>query len=203
MLPEKLLDLGARVAVPSTMNALSVDRRRWKELGSDPVISNNAAKAADAYLRMSASISFTCAIYLLKTAPKADKQIAWAESNVVVFANSVLGARTQKYPDYLDVLIATTGRAPNADYHTEDGRMPTLCIEFPEVDGIDHALYPSLGYCVGHSPKKGGWGLSTLSPLAPHGIFNPTMLDCATCRLGVNIPHAWYGHRCHTYYLSN
>ena len=149
VLPEKLLGLGARVTVPSTMNALSVDRRRWRELGSDPVISSNAAKVADAYLRMGASISFTCAPYLLKTAPKADEQVGWAESNAVVFANSVLGARTQKYPDYLDVFIAITGRAPNADCHTDNGRMPTLCIEFPEVAGIDDALYALLGYCIG------------------------------------------------------
>lgn len=149
VLPEKLLDLGAKVTVPSTMNALSVDRRRWKELGSDPVISNNAAKVADAYLRMGASISFTCAPYLLEAAPKADEQIGWAESNAVVFANSVLGAKTQKYPDYLDVFIAITGRAPNADCHTENGRIPTLCVEFPEVDAVDDALYPLLGYCIG------------------------------------------------------
>ena len=42
--------------------------------------------------------SFTCAPYLLGSAPAKGDQVAWGESNAVVYANSVLGARTQKYP---------------------------------------------------------------------------------------------------------
>ena len=66
---------------------------------------------ADAYLRLGVTPTYTCAPYLLDDPPARGQQIAWAESNAV-FANAVIGARTMKYPDYLDILIALIGRAP-------------------------------------------------------------------------------------------
>lgn len=131
------------------MNSLNVDRRRWKELGCEPILSTTASEVGDIYMKIGAKESFTCAPYLLGTAPGAGDQIGWAESNAVVYANSVLGARTQKYPDYLDVMIAITGRAPNANCHTDSGRVPTLRVDFPELDEFDNSLYPLLGYFVG------------------------------------------------------
>jgi predicted aconitase len=54
-------------------------------------------------MEMGARPTFTCAPYLLETAPKIGDQVAWAESNAVAYANGVLGARTMKYPDFLDI----------------------------------------------------------------------------------------------------
>jgi predicted aconitase len=76
-------------------------------------------------------------------------QIVWAESNAVVFANSVLGARTQKYPDYLDICIALTGRAPFVGCHRDEGRVATLRIDLESPEEFDDAFYPLLGYQVG------------------------------------------------------
>lgn len=147
--PQRLLEMGAKVAVPSTINALSVDMRRYQELGCDPEISRAASKIGEAYLEMGAVVSFTCAPYLLDTAPKADENVGWAESNAVVFANSVLGAKTQKYPDFLDVFIALTGRAPNAGCHTEQGRLPTICVSVQKTNHWDDSFFPLLGYRIG------------------------------------------------------
>lgn len=147
--PERLVQMGAKLAIPTTLNSLSVDMRRYKELGTDPEMSKAASGVAEAYMKMGASVSFTCAPYLLKSAPKAGENIGWAESNAVVFANSVLGARTQKYPDFLDVFIALTGRAPNGGCHTEKGRMPTVCVTVHQVDNWDDSLFPLVGYTVG------------------------------------------------------
>ena len=109
---QQLVQWGAKVRVPTTLNSISVDQRRWRELGIDPALGEPASALGDAYMAMGAQLSFTCAPYLLDSAPKAGEQIVWAESNAVVYANSVLGARTLKYPDYLDICIALTGRAP-------------------------------------------------------------------------------------------
>ncbi|MGO7609563.1 aconitase X, partial [Rhizobium ruizarguesonis] len=65
----------------------------------------------EAYASMGARKTFTCSPYQLSSAPRQGEQVAWAESNAFVFANSVLGARTAKYPYYLDLCIALTGRA--------------------------------------------------------------------------------------------
>ena len=146
---QQLVAWGAKVRVPTTLNSISVDQRRWRELGIDPALGVPASDLGDAYMAMGAQLSFTCAPYLLDSAPKAGEQIVWAESNAVVYANSVLGARTLKYPDYLDICIALTGRAPLIGCHLEDQRKARLHIEVPPLSNLDDSFYPLLGYHIG------------------------------------------------------
>ena len=145
----QLVQWGAKVRVPTTLNSISVDQRRWRELGVDPALGEPASALGDAYMAMGAQLSYTCASYLLDSAPKAGEQIVWAESNAVVYANSVLGARTLKYPDYLDICIALTGRAPLIGCHLDAQRKARLQIELPALDDLDDAFYPLLGYHIG------------------------------------------------------
>lgn len=146
---EQLVQWGANVRVPTTLNSISVDQRRWRELGIDPALGEPASALGDAYMAMGAQLSFTCAPYLLDSAPKAGEQIVWAESNAVVYANSVLGARTLKYPDYLDICIALTGRAPLIGCHLDAQRKARLQVEVPALGELDDAFYPLLGYHIG------------------------------------------------------
>jgi predicted aconitase/predicted aconitase with swiveling domain len=146
---QQLVQWGAKVRVPTTLNSISVDQRRWRELGIDPALGEPASALGDAYMAMGAHLSYTCAPYLLDTAPKAGEQIVWAESNAVVYANSVLGARTLKYPDYLDICIALTGRAPLIGCHLDEQRKARLQIELPVLGELDDAFYPLLGYHIG------------------------------------------------------
>ncbi|NVZ27797.1 DUF521 domain-containing protein [Pseudomonas gingeri] len=146
---EQLVQWGARVRVPTTLNSISVDQRRWRELGVDPALGEPASALGTAYMAMGAQLSYTCAPYLLDSAPKAGEQIVWAESNAVVYANSVLGAWTQKYPDYLDICIALTGRAPLTGCHLAEQRKARLEIEVPPMGELDDAFYPLLGYHIG------------------------------------------------------
>ncbi|NER62576.1 DUF521 domain-containing protein, partial [Pseudomonas sp. MAFF212428] len=146
---EQLVQWGAKVRVPTTLNSISVDQRRWRELGIDAALGVPASALGDAYMAMGAQLSYTCAPYLLDSAPKAGEQIVWAESNAVVYANSVLGARTLKYPDYLDICIALTGRAPLIGCHLEAQRKARVQIELPPLEHLDDAFYPLLGYHIG------------------------------------------------------
>ena len=145
----QLVEWGAKVRVPTTLNSISVDQRRWRELGIDPALGEPASALGDAYMAMGAQLSFTCAPYLLDSAPKAGEQIVWAESNAVVYANSVLGARTLKYPDYLDICIALTGRAPLTGCHLDARRKARLHVELPPLADLDDSFYPLLGYHIG------------------------------------------------------
>lgn len=146
---ELLVGWQARVRVPTTLNAISVDKRRWQAQGVSEAVAAPASALADAFLAMGAQPTFTCAPYLLEDVPGFGEQIGWAESNAVVYANSVLGARTMKYPDYLDVCIALTGRAPLAGSHLDAGRQATLALEVELPEGADDAFWPLLGYCCG------------------------------------------------------
>ncbi|KAF7178955.1 hypothetical protein CNMCM7691_007779 [Aspergillus felis] len=148
-IPQTFLSLGARVAIPTTLNAISIDRRRWREIGIKEELAIPADQLAETYLAMGARPVFTCAPYLLESAPTAGQDIGWAESNAVVFANSVLGARTQKYPDLIDVCIALTGRAPLAGGHADEGRTPSVVVEVADLPKMDDTVWPLLGYQIG------------------------------------------------------
>ncbi|EHK21436.1 uncharacterized protein TRIVIDRAFT_152488 [Trichoderma virens Gv29-8] len=148
---ERLRDWGGKVSVPTTLNSISVDQRRWRAQGVASTFGEAAEKLATAYTDMGALPTFTCAPYLLSSAPKKGDQVAWAESNAVVYANSVLGAKTMKYPDFLDICIALTGRAPQGGLHIESNRRASLCVELPALRDadVDDSFYPLLGYYVG------------------------------------------------------
>ncbi len=146
---QKVAEMGARVRVPTTMNAISVDHANWRKQGVPPDFGLPAQALADAYVTMGARPSFTCAPYLLDTTPKAGEVIAWSESNAVVYANSVLAARTEKHPDFFDLCIALTGRAPLAGPYLDEHRAATRVINVTPPDGADDALWPMLGYLAG------------------------------------------------------
>ena len=162
-----LCEWGAEVAVPTSLNAISVDRRNWRVQGTPPSLGIPAADLADAYVQMGARPTFTCAPYQLATAPARGEHIAWAESNAVVYANSVLGARTMKYPDYLDICIALTGRAPLAGCHIEANRKATVQIVVPDFGAIDDSFHPLLGYHVGCLSPSGIPVVAGLDHLSP------------------------------------
>lgn len=146
---EKMADMGARVCVPTTMNAISVDRTNWQAQGVPPSFGGPAARLADAYVRMGCKPSFTCSPYLLDTAPQEGESIAWAESNAVIFANTVLGARTAKHPDFLDLCIALTGRAPLAGVYLDAKRKARRIIDVDLPASIDDGFWPLIGYLAG------------------------------------------------------
>lgn len=149
---QRLRDQDGKVLVPTTMNSISIDQRRWRLQGVDYTFGSAADQLAKAYTDMGAKPTFTCAPYLLDSKPKPGDQVAWAESNAVVFANSVLGARTMKYPDFLDIAIALTGRALDGDMHSEKGRRAKLIVKvenFGESKELEESFWPLLGYCVG------------------------------------------------------
>lgn len=146
---QKMEELGARVRIPTTMNAISVDHANWRRQGVAPAFGEPAARLAETYLRMGCRASFTCAPYALPDPPGFGEAIGWSESNAVIFANSVLGARTAKHPDFLDFCIAVTGRAPLAGAFLDDGRRARRAVRVELPEGADGAAWPLIGYLAG------------------------------------------------------
>lgn len=164
---EKMQQMGARTIIPTTINAISVDRENWETQGVVPIFGNKASRLADAYVNMGARPTFTCAPYLLDDAPAQDEAIGWSESNAVIFANSVLGARTQKHPDYLDLFIAITGRAPKTGVYLAEKRRPVCELRVTLPERFDDALWPMLGWLAGAKSPNGIPVLTGLEALAP------------------------------------
>ena len=153
---EKMVGLGAKITIPTTINAISVDRENWRNSGISSDFGERASRLADAYTSMGVKSTFTCAPYLLNEGPVFGENIGWSESNAVVFANTVIGARTQKHPDYLDLFIAMTGRAPASGVYSPSGRKAktNIHVDVPtNWDPDDEVLWPLLGWILGrHAP---------------------------------------------------
>ena len=106
---ERLLAEGARVEVPTTLNVSSLDLLHPPLYRGDPETARSARRLMEVYEAMGCQPTWTCAPYQLPDRPGFGQQIAWAESNAIVFANSVLGARTNRYGDFLDISCAVMG----------------------------------------------------------------------------------------------
>lgn len=167
---EEMARRGARVVIPTTINAISVDRENWRRQGVAADFGSRASRLADAYVAMGARPVFTCAPYLLDDPLGRGEAIGWSESNAVIYANSVLGARTAKHPDYLDLFIAMTGRAPATGIHSEAGRAAAAVIELADLpEGADDLLWPLLGWLAGRLAPDRIPLLTGLKALRPSG----------------------------------
>ncbi len=149
---ERLASTGGRVTVPSTLNVSGLDEHHWKEWPVAPDWAEKAHRQMNAYQKMGTIPIWTCAPYQTEHAPKRGEQIAWGESNAIVFANSVLGARTERYPDYLDIAAAIAGRVPAVGLHLEENRRGQLVLDLKSVPASVAArddFYPVLGHLAG------------------------------------------------------
>src|SRR5258707_9854020 len=125
---EHLASLGARVAVPTSLNVSGVDECGWQEWAVTPEWAAKAARQMLAYEKMGAVPTWTCAPYQTHMRPVFGQQMAWGESNAIAFPNSVIGARTERYPDLLDICCAITGRVPAVGLHLARNRGGQLCL---------------------------------------------------------------------------
>ncbi|MET0692797.1 MAG: aconitase X catalytic domain-containing protein [Propionibacteriaceae bacterium] len=152
----RLVELGTEVRVPTTLNTGSVDLLhpgliRTESADERAVLSGGRA-LMEAYLALGCRPTWTCAPYQLPQRPGFGEHIAWAESNAIVFANSVLGARTDRYGDFLDIAAAVTGRAPYSGLHLDGARRGQIvfdCTSIPDDVLRSDITYPLLGYIVG------------------------------------------------------
>ena len=115
----------------------------------------------DRYRALGARPTFTCAPYQLADArPSLGEQVAWGESNAIAFCNSVLGARTNRYGDFLDIAAAITGRVPYAGLHRTDARRATLVLrldaDVPDALRDADVLFPVLGLVARPARRLGG-----------------------------------------------
>src|SRR5262245_47486189 len=106
---ERLVAGGARVSVPTTLNVSSLDLLHPERPPGDPDTAANARRQMDLYVAMGCRPTWTCAPYQLSERPAFGQHVAWAESNAIVVCNSVLGARTNRDGDILDVGPAIPG----------------------------------------------------------------------------------------------
>lgn len=149
---ETLVRGGGRVAVPTTLNVGALDLLHPGMVRSDGRRTDMARRQMEAYVEMGASPTYTCAPYQVGHEPGVGDQVAWGESNAIAFVNSVLGARTERYGDFLDACCALTGRAPLYGLHITENRWATVVVDVTAVPlslKSSDVFYPVLGSWLG------------------------------------------------------
>ncbi len=153
---QKLVQLGGQVVVPTTVNVGKVDLLHPNLVLENTEYEKFAAQGGrdlmQAYADLGAQQTWTCAPYQNDVRPNFGSNIVWAESNAIAFANSVLGARTDRYGDFMDIASALTGKAALAGLHLSQNRVGHLIMDCRKLSKrvLDLDItYPLLGYLAG------------------------------------------------------
>ena len=147
----RLAENDVKVRVPTSLNPSARDIRQWQEFRIAPDFAEKSQWLEQAYLQMGATPTWTCAPYQNGMVPRFGQQIAWAESNAIAFVNSVIGARTARYGDFVDICAALTGRVPKFSLHLTQNRAGEILLTLPPdgIDFNDDSIYPLIGYATG------------------------------------------------------
>ncbi len=137
---EKLVAGDARVAVRATLNVGALDLAGCSHVRLEEPKRTMARRMMTAYRRLGCEASWTCAPYQADHRPDPGTDVAWGESNAVVFCNSVLGARTNRYGDFLDIACAITAKAPECGLHLAENRKARVV---SDLSGLNRAFLDS------------------------------------------------------------
>lgn len=160
--------LDGRAAALATLNPAGMDLEAWRDLGVDEAFAAQQLRVVDAYRRMGIAAECTCTPYLIGNLPAPREHVAWSESSAVAFANTVLGARTNREGGPSALAAALAGRTPAYGLHLDEHRRPEVEVRL-ELDGLDRgtAAWGVLGCALGRL-TAGKVPLVTISHPHPH-----------------------------------
>lgn len=160
---EMLAEKGAKFAVPTTTNAVACDMERWDRQKHDVEVMSATRRIEAAHIKMGAVPSWSCAPYHMGVAPSFGQQFASAESNVICYYNSIIGARTNRYAGPLELLCGIAGRAPYYGLHVPENRYAQGLVKLgadikPEYF-VDEDIYNLISYAYGSIVADRVWAL--------------------------------------------
>ena len=142
-----------RVKVLTTLNPAGMDLENWQQLGISPEFAEKQNLVIEAFERMGILISCTCTPYLIGNLPLYGEHIAWSESSAVTFANSVLGAKTNREGGPSALAAAFVGKTPCYGLHLDENRVPDVHVQ---VNATLTKLsdWGALGYAIGKKAEN-------------------------------------------------
>ncbi|MCD6236295.1 MAG: aconitase X catalytic domain-containing protein [Thaumarchaeota archaeon] len=146
---EFLLELAedGRVRVPTTLNPCGMDLENWRKMEVPEDFADKQLKVIEAYRKLGIKLTLTCTPYLAGNLPRFGDHLAWSESSAVIYANSVIGARTNREGGPSALAAAIAGRTPLHGLHLSENRAPTIEILAPELR--EEYEFAALGFLVG------------------------------------------------------
>lgn len=150
---EDLVSKGARVKVSTFLNPAGMDSEQWKEMGVPEDFAKKQLAVLDAYAKMGITKTCTCAPYFVGIRPGKGEHVAWAESSAVAFANSVLGARTNREGGPSALAAAICGVTPYYGLHLEKNRVANVLVDVQcRLETVGD--FGALGWAVGKKVKR-------------------------------------------------
>ena len=147
---EKFAELGARYSVPTTLDPAGMDLQRWRELKIPEDYAERQMRIVRAQEKLGGIPVWTCTPYLHGNIPMPGQNLAWAESSAVVFANSVMGARTNRLTAVVDMAAGIAGRVPKFGLHLDENRQGKTLVKINvKPKTLTDSDYPAIGYFVG------------------------------------------------------
>jgi len=143
-----------KARVKTTLNPAGMSLTDWKSQGIDSGFAEKQLQVIDAYGKLGVEVTCTCTPYLAGNEPSFGQHIAWGESSAVAYANSVIGARTNREGGPSALAASLTGLTPLYGLHIRENRVPTIAVDvdtllrFPED-------FSAMGYFVGRTAKDG------------------------------------------------
>jgi predicted aconitase len=142
-----------KVKVLTTLNPAGMDLENWQNLGIDPEFAKKQNMVIEAFNKMGIIVSCTCTPYLIGNLPRYGEHVAWSESSAVTFANSVIGAKTNREGGPSALAAAFVGKTPYYGLHLEENRVPDIHVEV-KAKLTKFSDWGALGYCIGNQAQN-------------------------------------------------
>ena len=147
------LAIDGRVKVLTTLNPAGMDLKNWKTLGISEEFAEKQNLVIDAFKKMGIITSCTCTPYLIGNLPRYGEHVAWSESSAVTFANSVIGAKTNREGGPSALAAAFVGKTPSYGLHLDENRVPDINVHVvAELKKLSD--WGALGYCIGKKAEN-------------------------------------------------
>ena len=159
-----LQSLGARVAVPTVLNPIGMPQEGWREFGIKEEFARRQAEVVEAYRKLGIKLECTCTPYYLRITEYGE-HLAWSESSAVAYANSVLGARTNREGGPSALAAAIIGKTPYYGLHIVANRRPQVVVEVEGGAGPRSDHWGAIGHVAG---KKVGNRIPIFSGVRPN-----------------------------------
>jgi len=142
-----------KVKVLTTLNPAGMDLENWRQLGISPEFAEKQNLVIDAFKKMGILISCTCTPYLIGNLPLYGEHIAWSESSAVTFANSVIGAKTNREGGPSALAAAFVGKTPCYGLHLDENRVPDVHVQI-NAELTKLSDWGALGYAIGKKAEN-------------------------------------------------
>ena len=178
---EYLAEQGAKFSVPTTTNATACDLNKWSQQKHDPEVMSATRRIEASHVKMGAIPTWSCAPYQTGYQPSFGQQIASAESNVICYYNTVIGAYSNRYAGPLELLCGIAGRAPYFGLHIPENRLAQGLIilgdDIKQEWFSDPCMYNLVAYAYGAIVGDRVWAIEGM----PKNITNENLRNmCAT-----------------------